>query len=74
MIKRAKEIAGTYIENNSFESVSRVIEVLVQGYTSNMEKGLKIENEKFGELFLTQDAKEGVEAFAEKRKPNFKHN
>jgi enoyl-CoA hydratase len=33
--------------------------------------GLEFEARLFGELFLTQDKKEGVAAFVEKRKPNF---
>lgn len=74
LLIRAKELATTYIENTSFESVTRVVEALVSGYNSNINEGLKIENEKFAELFLTNDAKEGVEAFNEKRVASFKHS
>jgi len=74
LLDRAKEIAHSYIDNNSFESVSRVVEALVTGYNNDFEQGLKIENEKFAELFLTHDAKEGVEAFSEKRAASFKHS
>ncbi|GAA5225039.1 enoyl-CoA hydratase/isomerase family protein [Membranihabitans marinus] len=34
--------------------------------------GYQYEREAFGELFNTQDAKEGIQAFIEKRKPSFK--
>lgn len=74
LLNRAKEIAHSYTDNHSFESISRAVEAIVKGHNSDMENGLKIENAMFGELFLTKDAKEGVEAFAEKRKPNFKHS
>ena len=33
--------------------------------------GFKLETELFSELFATQDQKEGVKAFLEKRKPKF---
>lgn len=74
LLNRAKELATTYVGTNSFESVTRVVEALVSGYNSDLSEGLKIENEKFAELFLTNDAKEGVEAFNEKRAANFKHS
>jgi enoyl-CoA hydratase len=39
--------------------------------TMTFEEGLKRETELFSALFETQDTKEGVSAFLEKRKPNF---
>jgi enoyl-CoA hydratase len=42
-----------------------------QGLQQPLEKGLDIENEAFAELCATQDKKEGVAAFLEKRKPQF---
>ena len=44
--------------------------------TSNMSlnKGLKFEQELFIECFESNDGKEGISAFVEKRKPNFKGN
>lgn len=71
LLERAKELANSYVVDNSFESVSRVVDALVSGYNSDFETGLKKENELFSELFLTKDAKEGVEAFTEKRPPKF---
>jgi enoyl-CoA hydratase/carnithine racemase len=43
-----------------------------QGLEMSLEGGLAIEREGIFRLFETADAKEGLSAFAEKRKPNFK--
>jgi enoyl-CoA hydratase/carnithine racemase len=42
-----------------------------EGMDMTFEKGLKRETELFAALFDTQDMKEGVTAFLEKRKPAF---
>jgi len=38
----------------------------------DLEMGLQYEHKCFGLLFATEDQKEGMNAFVEKRKPNFK--
>ena len=42
------------------------------GIETDLEIGLQIERELFAECFATEDMKEGLTAFLEKRKPNFK--
>lgn len=43
-----------------------------QGLETNLKNGLKIENDTFVECFSTEDVREGMQAFLEKRKPKFK--
>ena len=46
--------------------------VAKQGLEMSLESGLALEREGIFRLFETADAKEGLRAFAEKRKPTFK--
>jgi enoyl-CoA hydratase len=47
------------------ESVNRSFEV-------SLEEGIRFERRLFHSSFATEDQKEGMSAFVEKRKPNFK--
>ncbi len=73
LLDRAKELANSYLVGNSFQSITRVVDAMVSGNNSDFRTGLEKESELFAELFLTDDAKEGVEAFNEKRTASFKH-
>jgi enoyl-CoA hydratase len=44
----------------------------LRGLSETLEKGLDIENDAFAEICGTKDKNEGVNAFLEKRKPQFK--
>ncbi len=74
VLETAVAIANTLVEGKSMTSVSRVVECIIQGNQEPLDDGLKREREKFAELFLTNDAKEGIQAFIEKRKPDFLHS
>jgi enoyl-CoA hydratase/carnithine racemase len=43
-----------------------------QGYGAPLDLGLAIEREAIGRVFVSEDADEGIKAFGEKRKPDFK--
>lgn len=44
-----------------------------RGIETDIETGIEIEKDLFGLCFSTEDQKEGMNAFIEKRKPNFKN-
>lgn len=67
LINRAKEIAKS-ITFNSSTAISKAILAI---NNSDTDKGFEIEIKSFGELFDSEDFKEGTSAFMEKRKPNF---
>lgn len=74
LLKTAIAIATSFVEGKSMTSVMRAVECIVQGSNEGMEKGLERERKRFSELFLTGDAKEGIHAFVDKRKPDFIHS
>jgi enoyl-CoA hydratase/carnithine racemase len=53
-------------------AVGEIKLVAKQGLEMSLESGLALEREGIFRLFESADAKEGLSAFAEKRKPNFK--
>ena len=56
------------------ETRSRVGIVTVnRAYESSLNEGMLFERRMFHSLFATEDQKEGMNAFVEKRKPVFKH-
>jgi enoyl-CoA hydratase len=59
------------IASKSPTAIKTAIKVINAGYNNNL-NGYEVEIEEFGKAFGTKDFKEGVSAFLEKRKPNFK--
>lgn len=59
------------IAQKSKPSIESVMALIPYAKTSQFAEGVKKEAELFGEIFTTDDAKEGVQAFIEKRRPNF---
>jgi len=52
----------------------RYIQQAVQrGMNTTLEEGLQIEADLFAKVFQTEDVREGVDAFINKRQPNFTH-
>lgn len=65
-IKIAKSIAA-----KGKNAVSKAKQVVRKGYNSDFEESVLIERNEFSKLFNTEEMKEGVTAFMEKRKPNW---
>ncbi|KAF9453922.1 enoyl-CoA hydratase [Macrolepiota fuliginosa MF-IS2] len=68
-VAMAKEISG-----KSQIAVQAGKEVVNEAYEMTLAEGLKYERRIFHSLFATNDQKEGMAAFAEKRKANFTHS
>ena len=68
---RVVERARSYAQGLSL-AVGMIKLATVQGYGRSLEQGLAIEREALLRLFKSDDAREGVTAFVEKRKPDYK--
>ncbi|KAJ1959833.1 putative enoyl-CoA hydratase, mitochondrial [Dipsacomyces acuminosporus] len=64
---------ATKIASKGAVSVQMAKEAINQAYELNLSSGLHFERRLFQGTFGTKDQKEGMSAFAEKRKPNFVH-
>lgn len=71
-IKEAEKLAKK-IANKSLQALSRIKQLVDHSSELTLEDGLELEKKLFKELFETEDAKEGINAFIEKRKPVFKN-
>ena len=68
---RVAERARSYAEGASF-AMGQIKLAAVQGYGRPLADGLAIEREALGRIFKSEDAREGIKAFTEKRKPAYK--
>lgn len=71
LYNKAKELAET-ITLRSPKAVSLSKAAINNGLNMDLESGIQYEAEVFGLCFATADQKEGMEAFLEKRKADFK--
>ncbi|MVW71486.1 enoyl-CoA hydratase [Bordetella sp. 15P40C-2] len=65
--------AATVIASMSLPSVMMAKECVNRAYESTLSEGMLYERRLFHSLFATEDQKEGMAAFVEKRKPAFTH-
>ena len=70
---KTMEIAKLISEKSPF-AIERAKKSVKLVSNTSMKKGLKIEQELFVECFKSNDGKEGIKAFIEKRKPEFQGN
>ncbi len=70
-VREAKAYAAAVAEGAS-EAIGRAKVAAQMGFGSPLDLGLAIEREAITRVFVSEDANEGIEAFGEKRKANFK--
>ncbi|MFD1706359.1 enoyl-CoA hydratase [Siminovitchia sediminis] len=70
LLDKAKEWVHN-ISKKSPSSLKAIIELLQYEQQDRFSKGAEMEAQRFGEIFETKDAQEGIRAFLEKREPKF---
>jgi enoyl-CoA hydratase len=65
-----EKFLAPFLKNAPY-AIRSVKNLMKNGNHSQKQTGFNFENSHFGLMFSTQDAKEGMEAFTEKRKPKF---
>ncbi len=71
VLPRALELADTIAALPPL-AARRIKEVVLAGHDTSLAAGLMLERRTFDTLFDTEDQAEGMQAFIEKRNPNFK--
>src|SRR4030088_390539 len=64
---------ATRIAGLSLPVVLKIKEAINRAYESSLSDGLLFERREFHSTFALEDQKEGMRAFVDKRKPDFKH-
>ena len=70
LLKTAKEIAKK-IAKNGLPAIKAALRAIGKGLDLPLKEGLKAEEEEFKSIMGTNDMREGIRAFTEKRQPKF---
>ena len=71
LMDTCKEI-GKKILNNGPNAIAKSLNCIYESFDKSIEDGLEFEVKAFANLFSTEETKEGLSAFVEKRKANFR--
>ncbi|MDF2722410.1 MAG: enoyl-CoA hydratase [Paenibacillus sp.] len=72
LLAEAVALAELIALERSSVSVRRAMDAVLKGVEMTREQGQELESAHFGALLMTGDAEEGIQAFLEKRKPEFR--
>ena len=72
LMATAKEAAAK-VASQSHPIAMMTKETVAAGFEMTLAQGIRYERRLFQSMFTTQDQKEGMAAFVEKRKPHFKN-
>lgn len=72
-VLQASKDYAKQLTNRAAVALSLIKEAVNRGMKMTLEEGLKVEMDLFDRVFQTEDVKEGVQAFIEKREPKLKH-
>ena len=72
LVAEALKAAGK-IASMSLPAVMMTKETINRAYETTLAEGVRFERRVFHAMFATEDQKEGMAAFVDKRKPDFKH-
>ncbi len=67
---QAQKLAGK-IAGKAPLAISAILSSVAEGFNTSFQEGEKIEGQAFKKVFATEDAKEGIRSFLEKRPPRF---
>jgi enoyl-CoA hydratase/carnithine racemase len=70
IMPRAIELAKQFVNSSSI-AIKSILQATIAGSDMNIDAGLNLEAELFGNLCISEDTKEGIKAFINKRQPNF---
>ena len=71
VLEKAQELARKIASKSKFP-IAAALQAISEGVELSIEKGLEIEAEQFAALRERQDPREGLDAFLEKRSPQFR--
>ena len=70
VVKAAKDLAKK-LNSKSAVAMAAALRAVNGGLETNLEKGLELEADEFSRLMASEDMREGVNAFLQKRQPKF---
>ncbi|PZS02072.1 MAG: enoyl-CoA hydratase [Candidatus Chloroheliales bacterium] len=71
LLREARGLAKVIIMMGG-KAVAAILDAVNQGMDTTLEEGFATERKLFGQIAETEDKREGLSAFIEKRRPNFK--